>query len=48
MGMGEEQIIDGGGIKAEVFRVFLPEFTSALIHAAIDEDTATGAFDHMA
>jgi hypothetical protein len=46
--VGEQDIIDGGGIEAEGFRVFLMKFPSTLIHSTIDQDAASSALDHMA
>jgi len=46
--VGKHDVIDGRGIEAKVFRVFLMEFPAALIHSTIDQDAAAGALDQMA
>jgi hypothetical protein len=48
VGMGEQHMIDLRGIEAERLGVLLLQFATALIQAAIDQDAAARAFDHMA
>ena len=48
MGVGQQQVVDAGGIEAEGGRVLFIEFPPALVHAAVDENPLAGAFDHVA
>jgi hypothetical protein len=45
--MGEQYVVDTGGIKAERFGIFLVEFSAALMEPAVDQDPLPGAFDQM-
>ena len=47
MGMGEQQHVDRGGVEAEGAGVFLVEFATALIEAAIDQDALPARFQQM-
>jgi hypothetical protein len=48
MCVGQQDVVDGGRVEAERFRILLVQLTSALIQAAIDQDVFSGALDHMA
>ena len=48
VGMGQQQVVDGGRVEAEGIGVFLVQFASALVESAVDEDALAGAFDEMA
>jgi len=46
--MGQQQEVDAGRVKAEIISVFLVKLATALIQAAVNQDSAVGTFDQMA
>ena len=47
MRVGEQHVVDGGGIKAERSGVLLVQLAATLMQPAIDEDALARAFDQM-
>ena len=47
MRMGEQHIVDGGGVEAERSGILLVQFAAALMQPAIDQDALARAFDQM-
>jgi hypothetical protein len=48
MGMRQQHKIYAGGVEAEVAGIFLGEFATPLVEAAIDQKSPAGAFDEVA
>jgi len=47
MGMGEQYIVNAGGIEAKFRSIVLIEFMTALKQAAVDQDFLSGTFKHV-
>ena len=47
MSVGQQDVVDTGGIEAERFLVLLLQLATALIQAAIDQNTFPRAFNHV-
>jgi hypothetical protein len=47
MRVGEQYVVDGGGVKAENSGIFLVQFAATLMQPAIDKDALARAFDQM-
>jgi hypothetical protein len=48
MGMGQQQKVDFCWLEAEWLAVFFIDFATALIQAAVDQDTLAGALNQVA
>ena len=46
--VGQEHIIDRRGVEAEGLGILFSQLPTALEHAAVDENAAIRAFEHMA
>ena len=47
MRVGQQDVVDAGGIKAKRTGIFLIKLTTALIQPAVDQNSLPGAFDQM-
>lgn len=47
MSVGQQHIVNAGGIKAERFGILLVQLATTLIHPAVDQDPLVGALNQM-
>jgi len=47
VGMGEQHVVDGGGIEAKRFRVFFVQLATTLTEPAVDQNPLARTFDQM-
>ena len=47
VGVGQQQVVDGSRIKAEVVGIVLFQFTATLVEAAVNEDALAGTFQQV-
>ena len=45
--MGQQYVVDGGGIKAERSGIFLVQLAATLMEPAVDQDPLPSTFDQM-
>ena len=45
--MGQQYVVDGGGIKAEWSGIFLVQLAATLMEPAVDQDPLPSTFDQM-
>jgi hypothetical protein len=47
MGVGQQDVVDAGGIEPKRVRIVLVQLTATLVQPAVDQDPLSGALDHV-